>query len=271
MRPTKDDTSEEITLRDYILEARGQQGVNNQAFYKTCSHFLKANPAESDDISFARLAIEDYLISALYHHPKDADKAAFDEFVDAAVASFSPRMVANIRNSPLDRLDREIASYLHHGADEKQIVDVVLRLCDVVHVAAKLPPIITKGGKYAAHDSFIKMVETLPEANQAYIKATLTSLCSWDVIMSQELYKVLGINETKKNPPSTNLVKRGKLTVREGFAVLSRRSEFFGALLETTDQEFARAGAKIGASSYASAVNFLELSAHYDKRPALGS
>lgn len=273
MQPAKDNTAEEITLRDYILEARSQQATNTQAFYKTCTDFLKENPAGSDDISWARREIEDYLLNALDAHPQEQDKVAFDEFVDAAVTSFSPKMAAHIRNSPLDKLDREIAAYINNGADTQQIIAVVRKLCDVVHVQAELPPILTEREKFGKHGSFIKMVETLPEAEQALMKAALVSLCSNDVIMSRQLYKALAINETKKNPPGTNLVKRGKLSVTEGFAVLSRShlSEFFGSLLETTDQDFARAGSKIGASSYASSVYNLDVCAHFDKDTELGS
>lgn len=176
-------------------------------------------------------------------------------------------MSSHIRMSSLDRLDREIVWYLHHGADKQQIIDLVFKICDVVHIHAQLPQAMTARENFEVHQSFMKMIETLPATEQAYMKATILSLASWDVIMSQQLYQALDINETKKNPPGTNLMKRGKLSVREAIAVLSRShlSEFFKPLLETTDQEFASAGAKIGASSYASAVHFSELCEHFDK------
>jgi hypothetical protein len=272
MRPTKENSQQEEAMLKYLIENRRKVG-ETQAFYKTCTDFLKANPAETDDISSARLEIEDILLNDLHAYPSQQLKAEFEEFVTAASTSFSPRMASHIKNSHLDKLDREIASLINGGADKQQITDIVLKICDVVHVEAKLPAILTEQTKFGVHGSFTQMIETLPEKERAYMKATLASLVSWDVIMSQHLYKVLGINETKKNPPSTNLMKRAKLSVTEAFAVLSRShlKEFFGSLLETTDQEFARAGSKIGASSYASAVHNLDVSKHFEESPRLGA
>lgn len=192
--------------------------------------------------------------------------AEYDEFAASAMASFSPSMSSHLDMSSLHRLDREIVWHLNNGANEDQITSLVFKICDVVNVHAKLPEAMTSRQKFEVHPSFMKMIETQPKKRQDYMKATLLSLASWDVIISQQLYQALGIYETKKNPLGTNLMKRAKLSVREAVAVLSRShlGDFFKPLLETSDQEFASARAKIGASSYAKAVHFPELCEHFE-------
>jgi hypothetical protein len=165
--------------------------------------------------------------------------------------------VAQKNPSQEDSLNTEIVSYLTNGADDDQIVELIVgKIVDYFHFNAKLPTAMTTVGDFGAHKSFMKMVEALPERKQELMKGALFSMAAYDLILSDALYEALEIKETTKNPRGTNLVSRGKLTTREAYAVLSRteKGDFFGALYPGTDEEFDDAIAKISASSFASAV-----------------
>lgn len=160
----------------------------------------------------------------------------------------------------VDELTSTIEAYLSKGLKgfgKDSYSDLLSKICDDVHLYAKLPDILTQSGHPGAHSSFAQMVSTLPEKDRMIVNSTLLSLSSSEFVLNHELYRALGIQESKKNPPGTNLIKRGKLSTREAFAVLSNShlSEFFKPLLETTPAEFASAASKIFASSFVKAVN----------------
>lgn len=172
------------------------------------------------------------------------------------------------------RLNTEIESYLTQGAEDDQVVELIVgKIADYFHFNAKLPTAMTTVGDFGAHKSFMKMVEALPERKQELMKGALFSMAAYDFTLSDALYEALEIKETTKNPRGTNLVSRGKLTTREAYAVLSRteKGDFFGSLYPGTDDEFDDAVAKISASSFGSAVRsrVIRNSLEKDNSPSL--
>jgi hypothetical protein len=168
---------------------------------------------------------------------------------------FCIQKIADQKNATKD-LTRTIMACLDNGLGDHDLNALLAQIAQHVHVHAQLPEVMTQSGFSGMHSSFAQMVSSLPERDQITTNSVLRTLASYYFVLSHELYKALGIQESKKNPLGTDLMKRAKLSVTEAFAVLSHspQREFFAPLLETTPADFASASAKIGASSFAKAV-----------------
>jgi hypothetical protein len=156
----------------------------------------------------------------------------------------------------ITELTRTIVSCIENGLGDQDLNALLAQIAQHVHVHAKLPEVMTQSGFSGKHSSFAHMVSALPERDQITTNSVLLTLASYPFVLSDELYKALGIQESKKNPLGTDLMKRAKLSVAEAFAVLSNSAQrdLFAPLLETTPADFVSASAKIGASSFAKDV-----------------
>ena len=243
----------EASFYDYFFDALDCGDLGPGAdFYSKCAQFLRAHVQSTDDVSSERLSIEDCLLNVIGRHPQRGLQGAYDEMLKACEESFSPAMREQIQSDQPTRLKREVQWSIHQALDSEEVRLLVQKVYDVAVTHGEVSSYVVGGWMPAPESPFMDLIRGLPKAEQVAMKAKLLDAIKIPAVLNHLLFHTFCLRESQRNPSGTSLLRRAKLTVDEGLAVLAfgRFAPFMSQLVEPNKIELGRALDKVRVSSY---------------------